>query len=129
MELIENRVKGYANYKIMKKKVSIPSFPDFDDRYTKFALHDIALLRDMVWAIVKSVGSICVQICEPNVNIKELRLVDSETGSMKDTSTKDTIKCKLKYLPVILFPSGDNIVKYYQDMTKDLAEELGRDHM
>ena len=57
MELIENRLKGYADYKIIKKKESIPSFPDFDDRYTKSAL-----LRDMVWAIVRSVGSICVRI-------------------------------------------------------------------
>ena len=48
---------------------------------------------------------------------------------MKDTSRKNMVKCKLEYLPVIPFPPGDNIVKYYLDMIKDFAEKLGLDHI
>ena len=48
---------------------------------------------------------------------------------MKDTSRKNTVKCKLEYLPVIPFPPGDNIVKYFLRMIKDLTEELGVDHV
>ena len=49
--------------KFQKKqtKKTIPSFPDFDDRYANSTLPDIALLRDMAWAITNSVGSMCVQ--------------------------------------------------------------------
>ena len=48
---------------------------------------------------------------------------------MKDKSRKNALKCKLEYLPLIPFPPGDNIVKYYLHMTKDLAEELRLDHI
>ena len=48
---------------------------------------------------------------------------------MKDTFSKNTLKCKLEYLPVIPFPPGDNIVKYFLGMIKELPEELGVDHV
>ena len=57
---MENGVQNCCNYKIPKKQ-TIPSFPDFDDRYANSTLPDIALLRDMAWAITNSVGSMCVQ--------------------------------------------------------------------
>ena len=41
---------------------------------------------------------------------------------MRDTSRKNTVKCKLEYLPVIPFPPGDDIVKYYFDMEKVTAK-------
>ena len=83
----------------------------------------------MTWAIINSVGSICVQKFKSSINVEELKLVGSWTAFMKDTSRKNTVKGKLEYLPVIPFPPGDNIVKYYLDMIKDLAEELGLDHI
>ena len=83
----------------------------------------------MAWAIINSVGSICVQKFKSSINGEELKPVGSWPAFMKDTSRKDTVKCKLEYLPVIPFPPGDNIVKYYLDMIKDLAEELGLDHI
>ena len=83
----------------------------------------------MIWAIINSVGSICVQKFKSSINVEELKLVGSWTAFMKDTSRKNTVKGKLEYLPVIPFPPGDNIVKYYLDMIKDLAEELGLDHI
>ena len=46
--------------KFQKGKETIPSFPDFDDKYANSTLLDIDLLRDMAWAIINFVGSICV---------------------------------------------------------------------
>ena len=69
---MENRVPIYGNYKIPPKKETIPSFPDSYDRYAHSALLDIALLRDMAWAIINSVGSICVQKFKSSINVEEL---------------------------------------------------------
>ena len=81
------------------------------------------MLRDVAWAIINSVRSICVQKFKSSINVEELKPVGSWAAFMKDISRKNTVKCKLEYLPVIPFPSGDNIVKYYLNMIKDLAEE------
>ena len=60
------------------------------------------------------------KLCWINVCSKEeLKPVGSWTAFMKDTSRKNTVKCKLGYLPVIPFPPGDNIAKYFLDMMKD----------
>ena len=67
--------------------------------------------------------------CKSSINIQELIPVGSWAAFMKDTSRKNTVKCKLEYLPVIPFPPGDNIVKYFLRMIKDLTEELGVDHV
>ena len=111
-----------------QKKETIPSFPDFDDKYANLTLLDIALLRDMAWAIINSIGSICVQNFKSSINVEEVKPTGFWTAFMKDTSRKNTVKCKLEYLLVIPFPPGDNIVKYYVDVIKDLAKELGLDH-
>ena len=87
----------------------------------------MALLRDVAWAIINSVRSICVEKFKSSINVEELKPVGSWTAFMKDKSWKNTVKCKLEYLPVIPFPTGDTTVKYYLDMIKDLAEELGLD--
>ena len=41
-EPMENRVQNYGNYKIQKKRETIPSFPDFDDRYANLTLQDFS---------------------------------------------------------------------------------------
>ena len=107
----------------------IRPFPDFDDSYANSTLLDIVLLRDMAQAIINSVRPICFQKFKSSINIEELKAGGSWTAFMKGTSRKNTVKCKLEYLPVIPFPSGDNIVKYCLDISKDLAEELGLDHI
>ena len=43
--------------KFQKEKETIPSFPDFDEKYANSTLPDIDLFRDMVWTIMNSVGS------------------------------------------------------------------------
>ena len=84
------------------------------------------MLRDITWAIVSSIGSICVQIYKSNGNA-ELKLDGSWTAFMKDTSRNMAIKCKLEYLPVV--PLGDNITKYYLDMNANLAYEIKLAHI
>ena len=74
---MKNRVQNYGNYKIPPKKETIQSFPDFDDRYANLALLDIALLRDIAWAIINSVASICVQKFKSSISIEELKPVGS----------------------------------------------------
>ena len=77
IEPMKNRVQNYGNYKIPPKKETIQSFPDFDDRYANLALLDIALLRDIAWAIINSVASICVQKFKSSISIEELKPVGS----------------------------------------------------
>ena len=47
-----------SSTKFQKEKETIPSFPDFDEKYANSTLPDIDLFRDMVWTIMNSVGSI-----------------------------------------------------------------------
>ena len=51
IEPMGHGVQNYGNYKI-KKKETIPSFPDFDDRYASSTLLGTALLRDIAWAVI-----------------------------------------------------------------------------
>ena len=69
-----------------KKKETIPSFPDFDDRYANSTLLHMALLRDVAWAIINSVRSICVEKFKSSINVEELKPVGSWTAFMKDKS-------------------------------------------
>ena len=71
-----------------------------------------------------AVGNDCVKKLKPEANIDELMEVGSWTAFMKDTTSIGTTKCKLEYLPVVPFPPGDNIVKWYMDMIVQLAEDL-----
>ena len=103
--------------------------PEFEDRYADFPLLDTALYRDMAWAIVNAIGVTCLQSLDSDVDLEGLKPVGSWTVFMKDTSETNTEKCKLEYLPVIPFPPGENIVKYYLDMIVDLAEELELNHV
>ena len=102
--------------------------PEFEDRYADFPVLDTALYRDMAWVIV-TIGVTCLQSLDSDVDLEGLKPVGSWTAFMKDTSATNTEKCKLEYLPVIPFPPGENIVKYYLDMIVDLAEELELNHL
>ena len=46
----------------------------------------MALLRDVAWAIINSVRSICVEKFKSSINVEELKPVGSWTAFMKDKS-------------------------------------------
>ena len=111
----------FGNYKISKKRKSIPSFPEYEDKYYNSDILDKSFQRDIAWALLNAVGNDCVKKLKPEVNIDELMEVGSWTAFMKDTTSIGTTKCKLEYLPVVPFPPSDNIVKWYMDMIVQLA--------
>ena len=111
----------FGSYKISKKRKSIPSFPEYEDKYYNSDILDKSFQRDIAWALLNAVGNDCVKKLKPEANIDELMEVGSWTAFMKDTTSIGTTKCKLEYLPVVPFPPSDNIVKWYMDMIVQLA--------
>ena len=75
---------------------------------------------DIAWALVNAIGSDCLQRSKPGNNLDEMTPVGSWTAFMNDTTSMETIKCKLEDLPVVPFPPSDNIVKWYMDMDLEL---------
>ena len=98
----------------------MPSFPDYTDNFAESHVLDSSLQRDIAWALVNAIGSDCLQRSKPGNNLDEMTPVGSWTAFMKDTSSMETIKCKLEDLSVVPFPPSDNIVKWYMDMDLEL---------
>ena len=111
----------FGNYKISNKRKSIPSFPEYEDKYYNSDILDKSFQCDIAWALLNADGNDCVKKLKPEANIDELMEVGSWTPFMKDTTSIGTTKCKLEYLPVVPFPPSDNIVKWYMDMIVQLA--------
>ena len=106
-EQVYEEFPDYGNYKIPKKKISVPSFPEYDDKYANSYLLDISLQRDIAWAVVNAIGIDCLLASKPDIKIDEVSPVGSWTAFMKDTSGVQTNKCTLEYLPVVPLPPSD----------------------
>ena len=119
----------FRDYTIPKKRKSPKGFPEFTDNYSNSKLLEDSLYRDIAWVLVGHLGKSFLQEVDESISVDEIKDVGSWTAFMKDTTSAETMKCKLEYIPLVPFPPTDNIVKWYMAMIIQLAEDLKINHM
>ena len=94
---IKKEVKGYGDYKILKKKRVNSTISRFWWGACQICLSWYSL--DMQSTIISSIGSIYVQIHKSSITLEERKPFCCWKAFMKDISRKDTINCKEIFLP------------------------------
>ena len=109
--LDEYEETDFGEFKICKKRASPPRNPNFNDEFANFELFNLSLERDIAWVLLSPVENNVLEEKVPGVRIEEFKAVGSWIAFSKETSNAETVKCKLKYLPIVPLPPHDNIVK------------------
>ncbi len=128
-DLIDNEKQDYGCYKIPRNRKDPPVFPDHVDEFEDSPLIEKALQKDFAWALTNAIGAECLKEVNQGFDISSLEPIGSWTHFMKKTTSVDTVKCKLEYLPVIPFPPKDNVIKWYMDAILQMVDDLAISHV
>ena len=120
----EDVERDFGEFHFPDKRGSPPRIPNFNDEFANVELINLSLERDIAWVLLSAVGNNILEGNLPIICIEDLKAIGSWTAFSKEASHAKTVKFKLEYLPVVLLPSHDNILKWCLDNIVQITEKI-----